>query len=97
MRPDPFAALAELAREEHRLVLDRRYEELEALDLRRSALLAALPRETPPGSVGHLREAARVQALVSVALREARDATRAELVRLGRTREGLRGYAATAR
>jgi hypothetical protein len=97
VRPDPFAALAELAREEHRLVLDRRYDDLEALDLRRSALLAALPRETPPGSVGHLREAARLQALVTVALREARDATQAELVRLGRTREALRGYAATAR
>jgi hypothetical protein len=97
MSADPFAALAELAREEHRLGLDGRSEDLEALDLRRSALLAALPRETPPDSVGHLREAARVQALVTVALREARDATQAELVRLGRTREALRGYAATAR
>jgi hypothetical protein len=93
---DPFAALADLAREEHRLVADARYEELAELDERRSAVLAALPPVTPPHAVEDLREAARLQALITVALRCARDAARDELVRMDRTREGLRGYAASA-
>jgi hypothetical protein len=94
---DPFAQLAELAREEHRLVLDERYEDLADLDRRRDAVLATLPATTPPSAAEHLREAARTQALVTVALREAHGAVRAELMRQERTREGMRGYAAAAR
>jgi hypothetical protein len=90
----PFAELAELAREEHRIVIERRYEALADLDLRRSDVLARLPVTTPPEALEHLREAARLQALITLALREAHGATHAELLRLGRTREGMRGYAA---
>lgn len=97
MSPDPFATLAELAREEHRLVLDGRYDDLADLDRRRTAVLAALPEVTPPGAAADLAEAARVQALVTVALREAHATVRAELVALERRRAGLRGYAAAAR
>jgi hypothetical protein len=89
----PFAALAELAREEHALVIDRRFDELGALDARRDVVLAALPAATPPAAVPHLQEAARLQALVTQALLEARDATRAELVRLKGARRGATGYA----
>jgi hypothetical protein len=92
----PFAALAELAREEHGLVLDGRFDELAGLDARRDAVLAALPAATPPDAVPHLQEAARLQALVTQALVEARDATRGELVRLNGTRQGASGYAGPA-
>jgi hypothetical protein len=94
---DPFAQLAELAREEHRLVLDGRFDELEALDARRDAVLAVLPAQTPPAALAHLEDAARTQALVTVALREALAAARTELVGMERRRDGLRGYAAAAR
>jgi hypothetical protein len=94
---DPFARLAELAREEHRLVLDGRFDELAALDARRDALMAALPDQTPPSAVPHLEDAARIQALVTVALRDALAAVRAELVGMERRRDALRGYAAAAR
>jgi hypothetical protein len=89
---DPFAALAALAREEHQLVVDGRWEELAGLDARRAAILAALPPATPPAALPHLQEAARLQALVSVALEGARDEAHAELKRLDRTRAGVQGY-----
>jgi hypothetical protein len=90
----PFAGLAALGREEHALVCDGRYEELAGLNERRSRLMAVLPPSAPPEALTDLREAARLQALVETALRQARDATAAELVRLTRTRSGVQGYAA---
>ena len=92
MTPDPFEVLAALACEEHRLVLDGHHADLADVAERRSVVLASLPAQTPPGAMGHLREAARVQALVTLALREARDATAADLNRLARTRTGVQGY-----
>lgn len=89
-----YAELAALAAQEHQLVLDGRYEELEALAARREPLIAALPDVPPYEALGHLEEALRVQALVTVALREARDATRGELVTIRRTQDGARGYGA---
>ena len=97
MTPDPFAQLAELAREEHRLVLDRRFDELADLDRRRDAVLAALPPVAPPAAEPHLREAARLQALVTVGLREALAATQRERAEMDGRRTALRGYAAAAR
>jgi hypothetical protein len=90
----PFAGLAALGREEHAIVCDGRYDELAELNERRERLMAALPPSAPPDALADLREAARLQALVEAALREARDATAAELVRLTRTRTGVQGYAA---
>jgi hypothetical protein len=92
----PFAALAGLAREELALVTDGRYDELAALHARREAILAQLPASAPADALEHVREAARLQGLVTVALREARDATGAELARLRHTRRGVQGYAAGA-
>jgi hypothetical protein len=89
-----FAGLAALGREEHALVCDERYDELAELNERRARLLAALPPTAPPEALADVREAARLQALVEAALRDARDATAAELVRVNRTRTGVQGYAA---
>jgi hypothetical protein len=89
-----FAALAALAREEHGLVLDGRFDELAGLQERRSALMAQLPPTAPPHALEHVREATRLQGLVTVALRDARDAAAAELRRLRTTRTGVQGYAA---
>jgi hypothetical protein len=91
-----FARLAALGREEHALVTDERFEELAELHERRDALMAALPPTAPPGALGHLHEATRLQGLVTAALREARDATGAELRRLRDTRTGVQGYATGA-
>jgi hypothetical protein len=90
----PFSDLAALGREEHALVCDGRYDELAELNERRGRLMAALPPSAPPEALADVREAVRLQALVEAALREARDATAAELVRLTRTRTGVQGYAA---
>jgi hypothetical protein len=95
--PDPFAQLAELAREEHRLVLDGRFVELADLDRRRAAVLAVLPAVPPPAAEAHLRETARVQALVTVALHDALATTQREIAALDGRRTALRGYAAAAR
>jgi hypothetical protein len=89
-----FAALAALAREEHALVVDGRYDELAGVRERREILMAALPPVPPAWAMDDLREAARLQGLVTAALREARDATGAELRRLRTTRTGAQGYAA---
>jgi len=89
-----FAALAALGREEHALVTEGRYDELAGLNARRAAVFAALPASAPPEALADVREAAHLQALVETALRDARDATAAELVRLRRTRAGVQGYAA---
>ncbi|MDX6702987.1 MAG: hypothetical protein QOK49_4807 [Baekduia sp.] len=89
-----FAAIAALAREEHAIVVDERYEELEGVRLRRDVLMAALPPVPPAWAMDDLREAARLQGLITAALREARDATGAQLRRLGTARTGAQGYAA---
>ena len=89
-----FAGLAALAREEHALVTDERFDELADLNRRRDALMAALPASAPPEALDDLREAARLQGLVAAALREARADTAAELRRLRATRTGVQGYAA---
>jgi hypothetical protein len=91
----PFAALAALGREEHAIVTDGRYEDLPELGERRQRLLEALPADVPAGAVGHLREAARLQALITLGLTEARTAVGQELGRLGRTRAGVQGYGAS--
>src|ERR687883_940555 len=91
-----FAALAALAREELAMVTDGRYDELAGLAERRAALMAQLPPSAPPEALIHLREAAQLQALITAALREARDAVGAELARVRHTRRGVQGYAAGA-
>ncbi|MBI5106278.1 MAG: hypothetical protein HZB46_15060 [Solirubrobacterales bacterium] len=89
-----YAALAALAHEEHALVREGRIEELPALAARREALMATLPDAIAPEAVPHLREALRVQALVTALLAEARDGLAAEIARVDRARAGAHGYAA---
>jgi hypothetical protein len=90
-----FAVLAALGREEHALVCEGRFGELDELNDRRDRLMATLPPTAPPEALADLREAARLQALVAAALREAREHTAAELTRLRQTRTGAQGYAAS--
>ncbi|HEY4094196.1 MAG TPA: hypothetical protein VGM33_01705 [Baekduia sp.] len=91
-----FATLVDLAREEHAMVTDGRYDELADLVARRDAVMALLPPVAPPEAMDHLREASRLQGLITEALRQARDATGTELRRLRTTRTGVQGYAAGA-
>jgi|HigsolmetaAR201D_1030396.scaffolds.fasta_scaffold01451_20 dihydrodipicolinate synthase/N-acetylneuraminate lyase len=94
MSAEIYAALAELAAQEHQLVIEGRYEELEELAARREPLIAALPENPPYEALAHIKEALRVQSLVTEALREARDAARDELAAARRTREGAKAYGA---
>jgi hypothetical protein len=91
-----FAALPALAREEYAMVIEERYDELAGLAARRDALMAELPATVPDESVADVREAARMQGLVTEALRQARDATGVELRRLRARRTGVQAYAAGA-
>jgi hypothetical protein len=91
-----FAALVELAREEYAMVTDGRYDELAGLAARRDAVMAVLPPSAPPEALDDLREASRLQGLITEALRQARAATGAELRRLRTTRTGVQGYSAGA-
>ena len=92
---DVYTALADLAVEQHAMVVEGRFEELAALEARRAPLAAALPERAAPEHVEQARRAARLQGLVTAALREARDATGEQLARSRQIREGARGYAAT--
>jgi hypothetical protein len=94
MSVEGFAGLAALAREEHALVTDERFDELAELQARRDVLMATLPPAAPPEALDDLREAARLQGLVTAALRDARETTGAELRRLRHTRTGVQGYSA---
>ena len=91
-----FAAVVDLAREEYAMVAEGRYDELADLAARRDAVMAQLPSEVPPEALDDLHEASHLQALITEALRQARDATGVELRRLRTTRTGVQAYAAGA-
>jgi len=95
MAAELVAELVALAHAEHALVAEARYDELPQLHARRDAVMAALPPVLGPAALPQLREAMAVQALVTEALRVARDAAGSELVTVRRTREGVAGYAAS--
>jgi hypothetical protein len=91
-----FAALPVLAREEYAMILEERYDELAGLAARRDAVMAQLPATVPAESLADVDEAARMQSLITEALRQARDATGVELRRLRARRTGVQAYAAGA-
>jgi len=88
-----WADLEALAAEEAQLVADERFDDLPALYNRRAALLAALPRPLPGEALEPLRRALSTQQATASALAARRDAIGAELARLHRGRNGVRGYA----
>jgi hypothetical protein len=88
-------ALEALATEEAQLVADERFDELAALNLRRSALIAALPSPLPAGAAGPLRNALAAQQATVTVLQARRDAIGTELGRVRRGRTGVQGYART--
>jgi hypothetical protein len=88
-----WADLEALAAEEAQLVADERFDDLPALYDRRQALLAALPRPLPGEALEPLRRALSTQRATASALAARRDTIGAELARLHRGRNGVRGYA----
>jgi len=88
-------ALEALATEEAQLVADERFDQLGALNLRRSALIAALPSPLPAAAAGPLRNALAAQQATVTVLQARRDAIGTELGRLRRGRTGVQGYART--
>jgi hypothetical protein len=88
-------ALEALATEEAQLVADERFDELAALNLRRSALIAALPSPLPAAAAGPLRNALAAQQATVTVLQARRNAIGTELGRLRRGRTGVQGYART--
>jgi hypothetical protein len=90
-----WEALEALAAEEAQLVADERFDDLDALNLRRAALIAALPDPLPAAAVAPLRSALGTQRATATVLQARRDAIGAELGRLRRGRTGVQGYART--
>ena len=90
-----WEALEALAAEEAQLVADERFDDLDALNLRRAALIAALPDPLPGAAVAPLRSALGTQRATATVLQARRDAIGAELGRLRRGRTGVQGYART--
>jgi hypothetical protein len=96
----PAVALAALADEELTMVLDGRADELDALHVRREALMGRLvdlaPGALRPEDRAALERAAGTQQLVTLALADAATAVRAELSGLHRGRSAAVGYARAA-
>ena len=90
-----WADLEALAVEEAQLVADERFDDLAALNVRRAALIAALPDPLPAAAVAPLRSALGTQRATATVLQARRDAIGAELGRLRRGRTGVQGYART--
>jgi hypothetical protein len=90
-----WEALEALAAEEAELVADERIDDLAGLNLRRTALIAALPSPLPAAAVAPLRNALDTQRATATVLQARRDALGAELGRLRRGRTGVQGYART--
>ena len=90
-----WEALEALAAEEAQLVADERFDDLAALNVRRAALIAALPDPVPAAAVAPLRSALGTQRATATVLQARRDAIGAELGRLRRGRTGVQGYART--
>jgi HEAT repeat protein len=89
---EPYTQLVALAEREHGLTLRGDFETLERLAAQRDALIAALP-ETPPASARPaLIEAARIQALTTAALNDARTRLAAEMAITERGRQTAAGY-----
>jgi hypothetical protein len=88
-------ALEALAVEEAQLVADERFDDLADLNVRREALIAALPYPLPAPAEGPLRNALATQRATATVLQARRDAIGAELGRLRRGRTGVQGYART--
>ena len=88
-------ALEALAAEEAQLVADERFDDLPGLDLRRAALIAALPSPLPTAAAEPLRNALAAQRATVTVLQARRDAIGTELGRLRRGRTGVQGYART--
>jgi uncharacterized protein YPO0396 len=87
-----YPELVALAQSEHELVLRSDFEALERLSARRDALIATLPATAPASARPALTEAARIQALTTAILEEARTRLSAEFVALDRGRQTAAGY-----
>lgn len=96
----PAVALAVLAEEELAMVRDGRSDELDALHVRREALMGRLLDvgfgTLRPEDVAALERAAATQQLVTLALSDAVVSVRAELGGLHRGRSAAAGYARAA-
>jgi len=91
---DAYRELLEIARREHDLIREQRWEELGGLEPRRKQLMASLP-SPPPSSARALLE--QVRDLVdanAASLATAIERTRDELVQLAHGRRAMHGYAA---
>jgi hypothetical protein len=89
---DPYAVVAALAEAERDLALAGRYDELEAVQARRTALVAGLPAQPPAGAEPHLRRAAAAQAQATAALAGAVRVARTEAVRVDHGRGVVAAY-----
>jgi hypothetical protein len=88
----PYITLAELAEAERDLALAGSYDELEAVQARRAALVAALPAQPPAAAEPHLRRAATAPAQATAALTAAVSVARRQAVRIDHGRGAVAAY-----
>jgi len=93
---DPYTAIVELARVEHRLLDDGRLEELEALKGRWSELTEGLPSTPPAHAHEPLKRALAMHVRIGELLLARRAAIVAELASLARAGRAADGYARSA-
>ncbi len=91
-----YEELAQLAEAELTLCEAGRFEELDALYERGTAIVAGLPETPPAAACEPLERAARAQAAVAEQLETGLAEARAELSRLRRGRDAARAYGASA-
>ncbi len=89
---EPYATLVALAREELELVVAGRFDALEDLHERRSALMASLPAADPAAAAEQIAEAATLQQQITEALAVARAGADSALDRLVAGRTTVEGY-----
>jgi hypothetical protein len=87
-----YRTLAELAETERDLALAGRYDELEAVQARRNAVVEGLPVQPPAAAELHLRRAAAAQAQATAALAAAVRVARTEAVRVDHGRGAVAAY-----
>lgn len=88
----PYAELLSLTERERELVLDRRFDALEALADERARLVETLPARPPLAARALLERSADLQADTTRLLTTARDGVADELRTLGRGRAVARAY-----
>jgi hypothetical protein len=88
----PYQRLVELTELERDHAIAGRFDDVNAVQAEKAALVAALPPAAPAGARPHLERAAAAQAEVTAAVATAMRAARADAVRIDQGRTAVAAY-----